>query len=190
LIDRIKHGAARMTELIDDFLTFVTPTLGGQIPIHREELDMAQVCRDIVAEVSTTLRTGRIHLQSAGKTTGWWDRARIEQVMSNLLRNAVDHGARERCITVMVNGNSAGVSVSVHNFGEPIPQQSINAIFKPLVQLGHQQHSGRQDHLGLGLFIAKELIDRHGGRIGVISSADAGTTFHFFLPRDGESIAA
>jgi signal transduction histidine kinase len=144
---------------------------------------MVEVCRRIVAEVSATEHTQRIHLQSAGPTRGRWDRARIEQVLSNLLRNAVEHGATDRSITVMVNGNATCVNVSVHNFGTPIPAQATTAIFKPLVQLGNQQ-SGQREHLGLGLYIAKELVERHGGRIGVQSSAQGGTTFHFFLPRN------
>ena len=83
-----------------------------------------------------------------------------------------------------VNGKSADVDVCMHNFGEPIPPQAINAIFKPLVQLG--QHDARKrDHFCLGLFIAKELVERHGGEITAGSSAEAGTTFrlHFAARR-------
>ena len=185
LVDRIKHGTGRMTDLIDDFLTFVTPTLGGQIPIHREVLDMTKLCEGIVAEVNASLRTVHIQLESAGDTIGQWDRARIEQVMSNLLRNAIDHGAQDRPITVTVNGKSADVHVCVHNFGEPIPAQAINAIFKPLVQLG-QQDARKRDHFGLGLFIAKELVERHGGEITATSSVQAGTIFRFMLPRSAQ----
>jgi signal transduction histidine kinase len=183
LVDRITQGAGRMRELIDDFLTFVTPTLGGEIPIEAEDMDMVEACRRIVAEVSATEHIRRIHLQSAGPTRGRWDRARIEQVLSNLLRNAVEHGAKDRCITVMVNGDATCVNVSVHNFGAPIPAHATTAIFKPLVQLGNQQ-SGQREHLGLGLYIAKELVERHAGRIGVQSSAQGGTTFRFVLPRN------
>jgi len=182
LASRVKRAGARMNELIDDFLTFLTPTIGGEIPIEREDLDMADVCRDIVAEVNATLHTEQVHLQSAGNTRGRWDRARVQQILSNLLRNAVEHGAKHRCVTVMMNGDARGVNISVHNFGEPIPAHALNAIFKPLVQLS-QSPASKRDHLGLGLFIAKELVERHGGRIGVSSSAEGGTTFHFFLPR-------
>jgi len=73
-----------MTDLIDDFLTFLTPTIGGEIPIVREEMDLAEVCRDIVGEVNATLRTEQVHLQSAGDTRGWWGRARVQQILSNL----------------------------------------------------------------------------------------------------------
>jgi len=183
MIDRIKNGANRMRELVDDFLTFVRPTLGGEIPIEREELDLVDVCRHICAEVSATLHTNRVHLQSAGNTRGRWDRARIEQVLSNLLRNAVEHGAADRAISVMVNGEAEGVSVSVHNYGEPIPAYALNAIFKPLVRFGHHQPD-KSEHLGLGLYIAKELVERHGGSINVASSAECGTTFRIFLPHD------
>ena len=181
LAQRVKRAASRMTDLIDDFLTFLTPTIGGEIPIQREDMDMGEVCLDMVAEVNATLRTEQIHLQSAGNTRGRWDRARVQQILSNLLRNAVEHGAQHRCVTVMVNGEAKGVNVSVHNFGEPIPVHALNAIFKPLVQLSHSPASKR-DHLGLGLFIAKELVERHRGRIGVTSSGEGGTTFHFLLP--------
>lgn len=184
LVDRITQGAERMKELIDDFLTFVTPTLGGSIPIEREDLDMAEVCRRIVAEVSAAQHTTRIQLRSTGATRGLWDRARIEQVLSNLLRNAVEHGAQDFPITVRVSGDAVGVNVSVHNFGAPIPANATSAIFKPLVQLGQPQ-SGK--HLGLGLYIAKELVERHAGRIGVQSTEKGGTTFHFFLPREASS---
>ncbi|HZP65845.1 MAG TPA: HAMP domain-containing sensor histidine kinase [Rudaea sp.] len=182
LTDRIIVAAGRMRELIEDFLTFLTPTLGGEIPIERQIVDMIEVCHRIIAEVSATEYANRVHLQSAGDTHGCWDRARIEQVLSNLLRNAIEHGAEDRCVSVMVNGDANGVNVSVHNFGEPIPAHATNAIFKPLVRLG-QHEPGKRDHLGLGLYIAKELVERHGGKIGVVSSVDDGTTFYFFLPR-------
>jgi len=183
LIDRVQSGAARMSELIDDFLTFVRPTLGGEIPIERKPLDMVEVCRRIIVEVTATLHTKRIHLQSAGDTRGSWDRARLEQVLSNLLRNAVQHGAGDRDISVMVNGDENGVSVSVHNYGAAIPAYALKAIFKPLVRLG-QQKDGKSEHLGLGLYIAKELVERHSGAITAESSEDAGTTFRFFLPHE------
>lgn len=181
-MDRIKNSAYRMRDLIDDFLTFVRPTLGGEIPIARENLDMAELCRHICGEVRATLHANRIHFQSAGNTRGRWDRSRSEQVISNLLRNAVDHGAKDRSITVMVNGDAGGVAVSVHNYGKPIPPDAMHEIFKPLVQLGNSEN-GKREHLGLGLYIAKELVERQGGTMDVESSADAGTTFHAFFPR-------
>jgi nitrogen-specific signal transduction histidine kinase len=182
LVDRIKRGAERMTGLIEDFLTFLTPALGGAIPIEPEPMDLADAARSIVDEVSATLAPDRISLVHSGDTSGNWDRARIEQVLSNLLRNAADHGACDRPITVRVAGADGRVHVAVHNFGPPIPPQSIGAIFKPLIQLNISPESRRQ-HFGLGLYIANELVHRHGGTICVESSAEGGTTFSVDLPR-------
>lgn len=94
----------------------------------------------------------------------------------------MDHGDPKLPITVTVTGHDDDVRVEVHNFGEPIPPSALQSIFKPLVQLSSSADH-RREHLGLGLFIAKELVERHNGRMSVRSSADEGTTFYFALPR-------
>ena len=182
MIERIRRGAMRMSRLIDDFLAFLRPTLGGAMPIERHAMDMAETCREIVAEVSSTLVPGRVVLKCGGNTHGEWDAARVEQILTNLLRNAVEHGDPKLPITVTVVGQVDDVRVEVHNFGEPIPPSAMQSIFKPLVQLSTSTDR-RREHLGLGLFIAKELVERHNGRMSVRSSAEEGTTFFFALPR-------
>lgn len=69
MIERIRRGALRMSSLIDDFLAFVRPTLGGAMPIERQPMDLADTCREIVAEVSSTLVPGRLHLKTGGDRT-------------------------------------------------------------------------------------------------------------------------
>jgi signal transduction histidine kinase len=116
---------------------------------------------------------------------GTWDRTRIEQIASNLISNALQYSPLDSAVTVVARDEGEVVSFSVHNAGEPIPREGWRVLFDPLVRGGPEARDRRskQDGLGLGLYIAKEIAEAHGGRIELDSSQDAGTTFKVTLPR-------
>ena len=117
---------------------------------------------------------------------GKWDRAKLTQVFSNLLGNAIQHGAIDSPVIVTAEGDKSGVAVSVHNEGAPIPAEIISKLFDCLFQGTSEQRAAEDNStsLGLGLYISKEIIAAHGGTIEVQSTADAGTTFIVHLPRE------
>jgi signal transduction histidine kinase len=121
----------------------------------------------------------RLHVN--GDLRGEWDADRLEQVVSNLLGNAIQHGnGTPITLTGREQGNS--VTLTVHNGGLPIPPEALPHIFEPLARGGAESASRS---IGLGLFIARAIVAAHGGHIQVSSSTDTGTTFTIELPKAG-----
>jgi signal transduction histidine kinase len=109
----------------------------------------------------------------------------MRQVISNLVGNALAHGAADSQIKASGVDDDKTVRIDIHNLGEPIPADRLDDIFDPLKRLPKTGARGvRSDHgIGLGLFIVKEVIDAHGGSVCVTSSREAGTTFTVTLPK-------
>ena len=105
-----------------------------------------------------------------GNLRGFWDAARIQQVLSNLLKNALDYGAPDSAIEVRASGLDREVLLSVHNQGSAIPEATLTNIFEPL-RRGNSGHDRPESdtNLGLGLFIAQQIARAHGGTIGARS---------------------
>ena len=115
---------------------------------------------------------------------GEWDKARIGQVFSNLLSNAIQYGFQESPVRVDIKGDPKAVTLTVSNDGMPIPPEKIDTIFDPLKRiLPNEKVLPSTKNLGLGLYITKEVIIAHGGTIDVTSSETDGTTFTARLPR-------
>jgi signal transduction histidine kinase len=175
-VERINRSARRMTVLIRDILDYTRGRLGGGIPLKRQPTDLAAISRSVVDEIRAGYPIARIDVETAGKLTGHWDPARIEQALSNLIANAVQHGGPE--IWLLASGEEPDdVVVSVRNSGQPIPRDQLGTVFDAFKK-GHNGPGG----LGLGLFIVREIVHAHEGSVAVTSSAE-GTTFSFRLPR-------
>jgi signal transduction histidine kinase len=108
--------------------------------------------------------------------------------VSNLVGNALDHGDREKPVLVKLGSNEGAVQVEVTNNGRPIPPDLLPRIFDPFRRGSHERH-GAQKGLGLGLFIARSIVETHGGNLEV-GSTDQETTFRMTLPRNPDSIRA
>ncbi len=113
------------------------------------------------------------------------DVSRMQQVLSNLLNNAVQHGGEDTPIRLSAYGEEGAVVLTIANSGDPIPPDALRVIFEPLAQVPTPTSdlSKRQKtSLGLGLFIVREIVLGHHGTIDVTSSAEA-TVFTIRLPR-------
>lgn len=175
--ERIDRSCERMAVMIRDILDFARGRLGGGIPLARGRMDLDAACRAIVGEAEAAHPAARIATSTSGDTQGTWDQARVEQVLSNLVANAVEHG--DGTVAVRISGEDASrVIVSVHNKGPSIPQERLCHVFEPF-QRGEERGSG----LGLGLFIAREIVRAHSGKID-LTSTPQGTTFTVSLPRE------
>jgi signal transduction histidine kinase len=177
----IVSSGRRMTHMVDDLLDFTRGRLGAAIPVERAPLDLSEVLLASVEEIKASRPDTVVSLDIDGDLRGEWDGPRLSQVWSNLLGNAVDHGSAAGSITVTARGGAEEVVCSVHNHGVPIPAAELRHIFNPLVTSA----GGTRDaeHLGLGLYIAEQIVKGHGGWIDVQSSAASGTTFTVHLPR-------
>jgi PAS domain S-box-containing protein len=178
---RVARSAHRIEVIIRDLLDFARGRLGGGIPIAPRRCDMRVICDEVVEEIKQAHPTRAISFKATGDLRGVWDPDRIEQVISNLLGNAVAHGADP--IVVMSRAEDDHVVTAVHNQGPPIPDAVIPTLFEPFTR-AEQEIGTRHEGLGLGLYIANEIVHAHGGALSVSSIAGQGTTFTFALPRN------
>jgi len=108
----------------------------------------------------------------------------MAQVASNLLANALTHGARDEAVRVWVGGTANELRLSVHDGGSPIPPELMPEIFEPFRRGRRTAGASHARGLGLGLYIAKQIVTAHGGEIEVRSTAEDGTTFTVRVPRE------
>lgn len=184
LTTRIVRSAKRMNQMVGDLLDFTRSRLGSGVPIARAEMDLGKDVTSAVEEVAAAHPETNIQLTLSGDLRGNWDSARIGQVASNLIGNAVQHGSAKTPIDVSVRGEEKEVVLRVHNRSPVIPEAELAGIFGPFKRLKSGAASGAaSSSLGLGLYIAERIVTAHGGTIAVESSNDNGTTFTVHLPR-------
>jgi len=175
LAARISRSCRRMEAMIESLLLFARARLGGGIPIQRRACGLGRLCADQVAEAREAHPGRAIECVTSGDLQGEWDPDRLEQVLSNLISNAVVHG--EDPISVGVHGGGGEVTLTVQSRGAPIRASLLPTLFEPYH--GDKDSKG----LGLGLYIVCEIVRAHGGGITVRSEAGEGTTFRIVLPR-------
>ena len=191
-VRRINRGAARMTSMIRDLLEYTRSRLGRAIPVSPEPTSMEQICRIAYDEARAAHPERIFRLETSGPLEGQFDSERLHQVLSNLLGNAVQHGARDQPITLRAYGAADRVTVQVKNHGQRIPPDQLQVIFNPLVQIPSSvvdEDSTPSTSLGLGLYIAREIVALHGGTLAAESSDSEGTVFSAHLPRNPSSAA-
>ncbi|CAD5198831.1 sensor histidine kinase [Pseudomonas sp. FEN] len=184
-VTSIKRGARHMGSMISDLLEFVRSRLGSALPIDPAPMDLSSAAKAVINEAWAGQPDCLPQLRVEGDVHGVWDRGRIEQLLQNLIGNALQHGASHRPLTLTLEGSADSVSLTMHNFGTPIPQEALATLFDPLVRGTSEEigQPGTDTSLGLGLFIAKEVVSAHQGTIKVSSSAEDGTRFTVVLPR-------
>lgn len=175
---RIARGAQRMARQIEELIDLTRSGLGG-ITLERRWTDLGEVARAVVDEHETANPERTIRFEATGPSTGSWDPDRLARVVSNLVQNAIRHGSRSEPITVRLRGEEDHLDLEVHNFGEPIPEARIAAMFEPFYVHSETGTAG----LGLGLYIVREIVRLHDGTIDVESVEGRGTTFRVRLPR-------
>lgn len=183
---RIKRASRDMNRLITDLLEYTRTRLGAGIPIERSACDLGPVCEASLEDIRAGNPEQQFVQRMSGDLNLQADAARMQQALSNLLSNAVQHGKRQSPVTLTADGEVDAIVLKVSNAGDPIPSDKLQAIFEPLVQAPNassEVHERSKTSLGLGLFIVREIVLAHGGTISVESSAAAGTTFTIRLPR-------
>jgi signal transduction histidine kinase len=184
LTSRMLSSSRRMEHLIGDLLDFTRSRLGGGIPIERATMSMDKAVHDVVDEIAAAHPGRTFEIDARTGQQGEWDCARISQALTNLIVNAIDHGADGTVVTATVEGGDNEICVAVHNRGAPISPSQLNGIFNPMKTSEESNGStGSQANLGLGLYIAERIVHAHNGRLDVESSEAGGTTFTMRLPR-------
>ncbi len=177
---RIARSAQRMRGIIEDLLDYSRARQGQGIPVQKAVVDLGDVCRRALAELRSIAGARELVLSVSGDPRLAADGGRLAQVVSNLVGNAVQHGAGP--IEVAVRSAADAVELSVHNGGAPIPPEVLPQIFEPF-RRGDRRGGDEKGSVGLGLFIVREVVRAHGGEVEVRSDASSGTRFTLRLPR-------
>jgi PAS domain S-box-containing protein len=180
-VTRIHHSGSRMARMIEQLLDFTRVRVGRGIPIARRPIDLRDLVSHVVDELRAAHPDAAIALSIQGETRGEWDSDRLAQVFSNLIHNAIEHGKGDDPVRVSITGTSGQVEVSVHNRGEPIAPELLPVIFDPF-RRDERRGDAKKRGLGLGLYIAQQIVLAHGGIVRVESSREEGTTFDVSLP--------
>ncbi|MGZ5038939.1 MAG: ATP-binding protein [Usitatibacter sp.] len=179
------RSVAAMSAMIRDLLEYTRSRLGKGIPVVPAAQNLELVCKVAINEVSLAYPQTSFRFEASGPLDGTFDLERIHQVISNLLNNAVQHGRPNIPVSLIAEGSDDILAFRVNNDGSPISPGHLESIFDPLVQIPTQgEEAHRTTNLGLGLFIAREIVLAHGGTIEATSSAQDGTTFSVVLPRN------
>jgi signal transduction histidine kinase len=179
----IQRGTRHMAVMVGDLLELVRSRLGKSLPIEPVAMDLADAAHEAMAQACAGNPECDPTIKVTGDTRGVWDAGRLDQLLQNLIGNALQHGSTKREVTVTVSGETDTVRLSVHNDGVPIPEDAISTIFDPLVRSADEELGQPSTSLGLGLFIVKQVVDAHRGTIEVSSNEADGTLFSVVLPR-------
>ncbi len=178
-------SVGRMSHMITDLIELTRVRWGNGILIHRAPTDMRELCRKAVMEMQAAYPDRVFTLDVENNLYGEWDELKLIQVLSNLLGNAVQHGSPDSEIIVAAKKTGDEVDLQVHNEGPVIPEKLMPRLFDRFVQgkSGAANGKDRSGSMGLGLYIAKQIVVAHGGTINAHSSKEEGNTFLVCLPR-------
>jgi signal transduction histidine kinase len=180
---RLIRSGARMQALLDDLVDFNRTRLGLGINISPVPIDLAALFAEELEQLRVAHPGRRLVLEVEGNPQGRWDGLRLQQLLGNLVMNAIKYGAPDAPVRVVVTGEEAGLRFEVRNAGPAIDRSTLGQIFDPLKRgPEHENRHNADGSLGLGLYIAREIAKAHGGEIEA-RSEETETVFAVRLPR-------
>jgi signal transduction histidine kinase len=182
---RMFNSGQRMNKLIADLIDFTRTHLGSGIPIKAKRMNLTEVCMNVVDELRTSHPERIIDFNSFSREDLFGDDNRLAQVLSNLIGNALQYGLPDEPVCVRMSSTEQDICITVNNKGPFIPPNKLGSVFDPLVRLAAMENANdvRETSLGIGMFIAREIVGAHKGSITVESNEAEGTTFRVTLPR-------
>lgn len=179
-LDRMDAQLNKLTGLISDLLD-VTKMQEGTLPYRETRFDLDELVRETIENVQAAITTHQIRSEGATGAQVSGDRDRLGQALINVLTNAVKYSPEAETVVVRLSADQQWAEVAVQDFGIGIAAQHHQRIFEQFYQVAEPQEGGYPG-LGIGLYIAHTLVERHGGRLWLESRKGAGSTFHFTLP--------
>lgn len=180
-VSRIYTSVKRSIKIVGDLLDFTRTQLGSGIPVRIEHDDLVQTCRGMVEEAKAYHPDRQVDLMTENTLPWRFDKSRMEQVIANLIGNAIQHGQADTPITVTLKAVDGYALLTVHNAGLPIDESIKPGLFNPLIRhlqggVEYGVEYGAEAGLGLGLYIASAIVSAHHGNIEVESEIGSGTT--------------
>lgn len=171
----------RLTALVDDLLD-VSRLQSGRMHLQTEAADLAELVRHAVEIERVSTQGHRLRLQIEEGHTVWLDAGRIQQVIVNLLDNAIKYSSPGGEVRIVLTYDDTGALLRVQDQGIGLPRDALESIFEPFGRAANAASSQIQG-MGLGLFIARRIVQAHGGQLWAESEGDGlGTTMHLWLP--------
>jgi signal transduction histidine kinase len=164
-----------------DNLLDISRIESGQLAMVEEEFEVDAFVREIIDTLQTTSTKHTILLIGHAHTTLVGDKDHLGQVFTNLLTNAIKYSPAAQTVDVSVTTSQEQVTISVRDYGIGIPKVHQDRIFERFYRVSDERDK-QFPGLGIGLYIASEIIKRHGGTIWVESEEERGSTFSFSLP--------
>ena len=177
---RVYSSATRASRMLEDLLDFTRMRIGQGLVLRRSPANLHDIVAQVVEEARAALPDRPLLLERSGDARGDLDVGRVEQIVQNLVSNALKYGRVGTPVRIRSSGSETMLEVSVWNEGEPIAPEFLPRLFEPM-QRGSVGPDSRS--IGLGLYIVDAIVRAHDGTIDVSSSAEAGTTFTVRLPR-------
>jgi PAS domain S-box-containing protein len=180
-LETVDRQVRRQTQLINDLLD-VSRISAGRLQLQPEPVELSALAREVAErfEPELTRAGSALRLELSTETQGQWDRLRLDQVLTNLLSNAVKYG-RGNPIQLVTETTANQVRLSVKDGGIGIAAEDLNRLFNRFERAVSERNYGG---FGLGLWIARQIVEAMGGRIHVTSQLGVGSTFTVELPRN------
>ena len=179
-MDKAQAQVKKMSNMINGFLN-ISRLESGKILIVKQKFNLDELLEEMISEAKITLSAHVIEFKACGRFNIVADRDKIGSVISNLLNNAVKYSPKGKLIEVNCSVKAGDVVVSIKDEGIGIKPQDLNNIFNRYYRVENSD-TNHISGFGIGLYLAAEIIQRHGGRIWAESEAGTGSTFYFSLP--------
>jgi signal transduction histidine kinase len=178
-LDMAEAQIVRLNKLVEDLLD-VSRMANRRLSIQREDMDLATVAREVVQRFTepASIAGCTLTLIAPPLLPGRWDRMRIEQILTNLISNAVKYGG-SKPISICLEQVGASAQLTVEDHGIGISYENQDRVFERFERAAPGSEFGG---LGLGLYIVRQLVEAHGGRIWVASEVGKGSVFTLTLP--------
>ncbi|MFY2562478.1 ATP-binding protein [Corallococcus terminator] len=179
-LDVVQRQVDKLSGLVHGLLD-VSRLSSGRLTLHREDVNLETLARQVKDRlaVPASQAGSPVSVSVQGDVRGHWDRIRLEQVLTNLLANAVKYGAGQP-VHIALRGEPERVVLRVEDSGIGIAREYQSHIFERFGRAVSERHYGG---LGLGLYITRQIVEAHGGDIQVRSELDLGSRFEVTLPR-------
>jgi len=179
-LDPVDRQVGRLAQLVEDLLD-TSRLASGSWSLHYQRADLGALARDVVVGLAPELEAAgcAADVRASGAVDGQWDQARLQQVVANLVENAIKFGAGKP-IAVWVRGDGDQVELEVTDQGVGVARDEQRRIFEPFERARQARDIAG---LGLGLYVVRTVVEAHGGRVGVRSEPGRGSTFTVRLPR-------